>query len=275
MTVNVWAVIAALALTLSSGLRSDVADPSADKAQIEGANLRIEFDHNLHSRLIARFDNKEIATGPFVATETVSAANKSWTEFPLTDQKRERVTDAFGAGERLIVTGRSGALTKAVTVTMYAEFPTMAFFDVQYTNTGTNKIDITTWTNNAYTLDAQARQASAGVPAFFSYQSGSYEKRPNWVVPLRANFQQTNYLGMNASDYGGGTPIVDVWRRDVGVAVGHVEPRPKLLSLPVSMPDSAHAKVAVTSRHPVLLTPGESFRTFRTFVAVHQGDYFR
>ena len=29
---------------------------------------------------------------------------------------------------------------------------------------------------------------------------------------------------MNASDYGGGTPIVDVWRRDVGIGVGHVEP---------------------------------------------------
>ena len=35
---------------------------------------------------------------------------------------------------------------------------------------------------------------------------------------------------MNASDYGGGTPIVDVWRRDVRVAVGHVEPRPRLVS---------------------------------------------
>ena len=33
---------------------------------------------------------------------------------------------------------------------------------------------------------------------------------------------------MNPSDYGGGTPIVDVWRRDVGLAVGHVEPRPKV-----------------------------------------------
>jgi alpha-galactosidase len=29
-------------------------------------------------------------------------------------------------------------------------------------------------------------------------------------LPLRANFQQENYQGMNASDYGGGTPILDV-----------------------------------------------------------------
>ena len=80
---------------------------------------------------------------------------------------------------------------------------------------------------------------------------------------------------MNASDYGGGTPIVDVWRRDVGIAVGHVETRPKLVSLPVSMPDPAHATIALRFNKEVALSPGESFHTFRSFVAVHQGDYFR
>jgi alpha-galactosidase len=112
-------------------------------------------------------------------------------------------------------------------------------------------------------------------PAFWSYQSGSYEKRPNWVLPLRAGFKQENYLGMNASDYGGGTPIVDVWRKDVGLAVGHVEPGPRLISLPVSMPDARHARVAVRSNKERTLESGESFHTLRTFVSVHQGDYFR
>jgi len=159
-----------------------------------------------------------------------------------------------------------------MTVTIYDEFPAMAFFDVRYTNSGKDKVVVTGWTNNSYTLNAQR---NSRVPAFWSYQSGSYEKRPNWIVPLHTNFRQENYLGMNASDYGGGTPIVDVWRRDVGVAVGHVEPRPRLVSLPVSMPDSAHARIAVNYRHASTLDPGESFNTFRTFVTVHQGDYFR
>ena len=277
MTLNFWTVTAALALMLSSGSRTGAADLSVDKPQIQGANLRIEFDRNLRSRVVSRFDKKDTTMGPFSASETIAAADKSWTDFPMTNQKRERVSDAFGTGERLVVTGRSGTLTKVVTVTMYDEFPTMAFFDIQYTNTGTNKLNIKSWTNNAYTLNAQNRNGrSAGdAPPFWSYQSGSYEKRPNWIVPLHANFRQENFLGMNASDYGGGTPIVDVWRRDVGVAVGHVEPRPRLISLPVSMPDSAHAKIAVTSRHAVSLAPGESLHTLRTFAAVHQGDYFR
>ena len=272
MTFKVWAAAGTLAITLSSGLGAGVSGPAAGNPQIQGTNLRIEFNHNLRSRVVARFDNQETIMGPFTASESLTAADKTWTEFLLTSQKHERVSDAYGKGERLTVTGKSGTLTKAVSVTLYDEFSAMAFFDVQYTNTGTTKLAIKGWSNNAYTLDTQR---NSDPPAFWSYQSGSYEKRPNWIVPLKISFQQENFLGMNASDYGGGTPIVDVWRRDVGLAVGHVEPRPRLVSLPVSMPDADHASLAVVFRHESSLDPGESFHTFRTFAAVHQGDYFR
>jgi alpha-galactosidase len=269
---TLWATTAVLVLVFSSGSDAHAADISSATPQIQGENLRIEFDRHLHSRVIARFSHSETKTGPFVASERVTIADKTWSEFSLASQKNERVSDAVGAGERLTVVGKAGALTKEISVTIYDEFPTMAFFEVRYTNTGTAKLAVKGWTNNAYTLNAQPGRT---LPAFWSYQSGSYEKRPNWIVPMHAKFRQENFLGMNASDYGGGTPIVDVWRRDVGVAVGHVESRPKLISLPVSMPDSGRATIAVNYRHPSTLDPGESLNTFRTFVAVHQGDYFR
>ena len=265
-------ITVALAIVFSSWLPVGAADVSTSTPQIQGEHLRIEFDRTLHSRVVARFDGHETPMGPFVASERVSIADKNWTEFSLVSQKRDRVNDTVGAGERLIVVGKAGPLTKEVSVTIYDEFPAMAFLDVRYTNTSAAKLAVKGWTNNAYTLNAQR---SSRVPAFWSYQSGSYEKRPNWIVPLHTKFQQENYLGMNASDYGGGTPIIDVWRRDVGVAVGHVEPRPRLVSLPVSMPDSGHANIAVNYRHASTLAPGETLTTFRTFVAVHQGDYFR
>ncbi len=167
---------------------------------------------------------------------------------------------------------RSGNLRKDVSVTIYSDFPSIAIFDVTYTNEGAEPIAIRGWANHQYSMRANP---TAPGPAFWSYQSGSYEKRPNWVLPLRAGFKQENYLGMNASDYGGGTPIVDVWRKDGGLAVGHVEPGPRLISLPVSMPDARHARVAVRSTRERTLDPGESFHTLRTFVSVHEGDYFR
>src|SRR5580658_2211172 len=241
--------------------------------QIESSVLRIEFDRHLRSRVVALLGPKPKLLAPFSASETVIGAGvRAWSDFSLSASRRERVSDAFGAGERLSLTGKSGDLRKDVSVTIYSEFPSLAIFDVTYTNEGAARLAIRGWANHQFSLSATPVEHG---PAFWSYQSGSYEKRPDWVVPLRAGFKQENFLGMNASDYGGGTPIVDVWRRDLGLALGHVEPGPRLISLPVSMPDASHAHVAVRSTRERTLEPGESFHTLRTFVSVHQGDYFR
>ena len=244
----------------------------ATVAQIQSPSLRVEFDKNMRSRVIARFETKEISLGAFSASETVKSSERSWYDFALSSQTHERVTDAYGAGEKLNLAGTSGVLRKNVSVTIYDEFPNLAVFDVSYTNTGKSQLKILQWTNNRYTIDAQQR--ATGVP-FWSFQSGSYERRPDWIVPLKTGFSQENYLGMNASDYGGGTPIVDVWRRDAGIGVGHLEARPRLVYLPVSMPNARQAQVGVQYRHEQSLSPGESLRTFRTFVTVHNGDYYQ
>lgn len=269
IAIRSWIVLAAV---FSFGALAPAVDLPSGEPQIENRNLRIEFDHHLRSRVVARFGKEETVMGPFTASETVTTTEKLWAGFLLTSYTRGRTKDVFGEGEQLTVEGKSGSLKKKVSVSVYDDFPAMAFFQVQYTNTGTTELTVKSWTNNAYEINAQRRVSQ---PSFWSYQSGSYEKRPNWIVPLHTNFRQENYQGMNASDYGGGTPIIDVWRRDVGMAVGHVEPRPKLVSLPVSMPDPAHARIAVQFTKAISLKPGESFPTFRTFVAVHQGDYFR
>jgi alpha-galactosidase len=251
---------------------TSVAPPkTSTNLQIQSSVLRIEFDHNLRSRIVALVGRSPQFLTPFSASETVTSVHL-WSDFPLSANHREHVSDAFGSGERLSLTGRAGDLRKDVSVTIYSDFPSIAIFDVTYTNEGAARLAIRGWANHQYSLRAKA---DARGPAFWSYQSGSYEKRPNWVLPLHAGFKQENYLGMNASDYGGGTPIVDVWRKDIGLAVGHVEPGPRLVSLPVSMPDARHATVAVRSTRDRTLEPGESFHTLLTFVSVHQGDYFR
>ena len=38
--------------------------------------------------------------------------------------------------------GKAGPLTKEVSVTIYDEFPAMAFFDVSYTNTSAAKLAV-------------------------------------------------------------------------------------------------------------------------------------
>ncbi|MGA7241726.1 MAG: glycoside hydrolase family 36 protein [Terracidiphilus sp.] len=265
-------IFAMLFVAGKSRARADqTATHSAPSAYIESSSLRIEFDKNMRSRVIARFNGNEVPIGAFATSETVRGNDRAWYNFALASQTRERIADSYGAGEKLSLTGMSDGLRKDVSIIIYDDFPNLAVFDVGYTNIGKSSLKIIEWSNNRYTIDAH--RVSSQAP-FWSFQSGSYERRPNWLVPLHPGFSQQNYLGMNASDYGGGTPIIDVWRKDVGIAVGDVEPRPVLISLPVSMPTVRQAQVSVQYLHNRSIGPGESFHTFRTFVAVHKGDYF-
>ena len=128
---GLWATTFVLALVFASALGASAADASPSLPQIQGEQLRIQFDRYLRSRVIARFGDKEITTGPFVASEKVEIADKVLTVFSLVSKKSDRVSDAFGAGEQLKVVGKAGPLSKEVIVTIYDEFPAMAFFDVR------------------------------------------------------------------------------------------------------------------------------------------------
>ena len=108
------------------------------------------------------------------------AASVPGYDFVLASQTRERVTDTYGKGEKLTLTGTSFSLRKTLSVIIYDDFPNLAVFDVSYTNTGKSPLKILEWNNNSYTIDAQ--RSSAKVP-FWSFQSGSYERRPELAGP--------------------------------------------------------------------------------------------
>jgi alpha-galactosidase len=245
---------------------------AAETANVAGKNIRVEFDATMHTRVVALLGGKDRVVGDFTPSEFIRISGHDVTDFSLQGQKREPVRDKLGSGTRTILTGTAPSLKKTVTITVYDQFPRTAFFDVVYTNTGSSDLSVNGWTNQHASITAPASSAQ---PAFWSFQSGSYEKRPDWTLPLKPGFKQENFLGMNAPDYGGGTPVVDVWRPDVGIGVGHLEMAPKLVSLPVAQQGADHATVAVEFKHDQVLKPGATLATFRTFVAVHQGDYFQ
>jgi alpha-galactosidase len=251
---------------------ASAAAPEIPPAAIaHNANVSLEFDSNTRTRVVAHLEGKQAPLGPYSLSETITINGKPLTEFRMESHNVSPFSDVRGAGQRLTVIATAGDIEKRETVDSFPNFPAMLFVSVRYTNRGAGSIAVDGWQNQAHTI--QAGPVRNGV-AFWSLQSGSYERRPDWALPLKPGFHQQNYLGMNADDYGGGTPVIDVWRPDIGLAVGHDELKPELVSEPVAMPGADRATVAVEYRQPRTLKPGESLNTFETFLTVHTGDYF-
>jgi alpha-galactosidase len=254
------AALAAVPWALSATRRG-----SKDAAAVgQDSSLTIAFDRRMHTAIAS--EGKALTS--YQPSESLLLADSEIEDFALSGQRELAVDDArHGAGHQLIVTGRSDrGIEKQVAVTFFDNLPGLAVLQTRYRNDGSAVLEITGWRNAAHEL--------ADAPdGFWSFSGATHTDRRDWVQPLTADFDQRNTLSMDSSDYGGGTPMANLWRRDVGLAVGHVEPVVRLLDLPVRKTDGG-ASIAVESAQASVLAPGQTLVTERTVLAVHTGDHF-
>ena len=239
-------------------------------ANIETGNLELQVNKELATSLSKAGELKPIA--PFSYSEKVRIGEEWIEAFAYVSMKQTEISNELGKGSQTTLKGTNGSLEKAVTYQSFENYPGVIIVQSTYTNTSSTTVTIQAWKNNAYGIPSNPTQ-KAEVP-FYAYQSGAYESRADWILPLKDGFKQANYMGMNATDYGGGTPVIDVWNPAFGIAVGHLELSPKLVALPTSYSSTTGAKIALKYEYETVLKPGEHLETFTTFVALHAGDYF-
>jgi alpha-galactosidase len=236
---------------------------SANQSADDG-RLFLSFDSSLRSRIGVRgkvLTSYEYSESLLTAAGAIEAfAARGKTQEDLQDPRQ-------GAARRHLLKGLSKqGIEKKVEVTFFEQFPGLAVLQVHYRNTGATALEVTGWRSAAHEL--------ADVPGgFWSFSGATHEDRRDWVQPLKAGFAQRNTLRMAASDYGGGIPVANIWTRGMGLAVGHLEPLPRLLDLPVSK-TATGARIAIESTQAVTLAPGATLSTDRTFLLAHTGDHF-
>jgi len=243
------------------------ATPSVARAG--DAALAVEFDPNLNSRLISSLSGRAVILSDFAPSETVTLEDDTVIDhFAFVDRTQAAVSDAHGAGMRHTVRGVSaGGLEKTVNLTFYDRYPGFPLLSVVWRFTRGEPISIKSYRVGAHVLKA------SGSAGFWSWSGSTHADRRDWVQPVKDGFDQPNFMGMNDSDYGSGTPVADVWRPDAGIAVGHIELTPKLVSLPI-IASAAGAAVALEEARAVTLHVGDTLTSLDAFVTVHQRDYY-
>ena len=207
------------------------------------------------------------------ATLSTLTADGAEVAFGPAEKSGRMCSDEFGKGRSVVLESSSeSGLVREVSVTAYDRYPSTLVVRASYTNESGADIAVDGWSVCGLKVSAAGDD-----PCFWSFQGQSTEERDDWILPLGDGFFQKNYMGMNNSDYGGGIPVVCLWRRDAGVMIGHLEPHPVLVSLPVAKEAGEDfATVAIVKEYdsPLILHPGESLETCESFISVFKGDCF-
>lgn len=254
--------------------------------RIQDARVSLQFDDQMRCRIVSLQGGRATPLTGFDASEhlvlsraqaasTAAApkatpATRNLERYKLQSAEPGAATTPFGRGQQLRLVGRSAeGIEKCVTVTLPDEHAGVALLEVSYRNLSTQPVTVQGWATAAHRLLAAPRHAGG----YWTYSGASHVDRRDWFQPVKAGFDQRNFMGMTSSDYGGGTPVVDVWRRDVGLAIGHLDRTTRLVSLPVrAVGDEVDLAMRGDATHE--LAPGASLTTPLGFVAVHAGDCF-
>ena len=245
-----------------------------DNYQIVNNNLIINVNDklqtNIESKLVLN-SAKNYSSSEFIVVDGIRVSS-----FDLLSTKQTDFADSIGKGVKYIINGiynkNKTNIEKIVEIKVYEKFKDIAFFNVEYINKGKELLSVEKWVNNNYVLERNKKDTT-----FWSFQGSSTAARADWILPLAADFYQKNYLGMNNSDYGGGIPVLDIWRSDYGIAIGHTEMVPRLVSTPVKTNEQGNkaqfwVEYEYAEGHE--LNVGDTLKTYETFVSVHKGDCF-
>ncbi|MBV8855063.1 MAG: alpha-galactosidase [Sinobacteraceae bacterium] len=254
------------------------AGDSRASAKLDDGFIRLEFDDQMRLRVwqlpaTAPTDAQPLV--PWTTADYLTCGNGERAEhFALQVQSSSAVATPLGHGQRLLLRGVSSQqLEKSIEVDLLDAYPGFAFYRVRYRNLGARTVSLRRWTNVQLHLPRLQANGKSPDPPFWSFCGSTHADRRDWVQRVNTGFSQDNFMGMSASDYGGGTPIVDLWQPTGGVGVGHLEMVPQLLSLPVRC-DESGATLSMTAPLRRKLKPGDTFNTPESFIASHSGDYF-
>lgn len=173
---------------------------------------------------------------------------------------------------RVEISARAQGLERTTVLELSKDFPGMLLSTVTYKNTGTAALRLDEVLTQQHRLNAGG---TAQPYQMWSFQGSSSKWGLDDVVELTQSFSRPNLMGAALPNgYGGGVPLVAFWTAQVGMAIGHLEPRPLTLSIPVRVAEDQRPRAAVRLFPELTLQPGESYSTPRTFVMVYSGDFY-
>jgi alpha-galactosidase len=195
--------------------------------------------------------------------------------------KRSTLDEHGLRGQRIVVRGEvslgpGATLEKSLILETRQNAPNLATITVTLTNTGRRELLLDRIEYGRHRFNAAQVEPSARPYDVWTFQGTSRKWGEGEITPVDAAFERANLMGamQGPEGEGGGLPIVAFWTRRMGVATGHLDPLPRLLSLPVRVATDGRIETSTVIEPSVRLRPGQTYRTPRGFLTVYHGDYY-
>lgn len=270
----------------------------------ESEKLRLEIDNAMGIKVYHKVGEKQLSLSKSLNPYYVVVNGVTMKDFVLDKSKTKlsNVVTQYGKGKRLLISGEAIGpfelvIEKEMQIEIYDNFPNAAVISVVYTNVNsTPSLSIDEEINSDFKLNASEINKNYTKNNFWIFQGGSYNSRPDWVLPVTGNFSFENYQGqrysgktnnskkasemeladtqpLDGSEVGGGIPVIDVWCKETGFFIGSLRKKPTLISLPAHINNDGMLNISIHyKRNNVPFS--DQYTSIPTVIGIHDGDYY-
>ena len=242
---------------------------SCGQTVIKSGDLTLKIDGNMHFKVESSAPGAQKYFDDYQAADILIADEAVIEDWKV--KKVKKTADENGTTYTIIGQWKENGydIEKTLTVKAVKGFEGMVLTQSSYVNHSDKILTVKALESNKLSV--------ASDETVWSFQPTSSARRDDWILPVDESFYQKNYLGMNHTDYGGGIPMVTLWRRDANLSTGLVEPNLKLISMPVKKvryEDFVTMSLLQEFEYPVELAKDDTVETWNQFISVGKGDFF-
>ncbi len=163
-------------------------------------------------------------------------------------------------------------LTNDITITAPENFQNTLIFQYKLKNNSNKDLSISKVIYCNLNSDAKNFGAKKQYE-FWSFQPESTPERAEWIKPVTDNDYHRNFQGMNAPDYGGGIPLIDLWTKNQGIAISSLSLQPEFINFPLQTVSNG-VRFGIEDSIGFVLKPNEELSTIPFAIILHKGDFF-
>lgn len=280
-------ILAGIFLFSCTGSKKDLTITRDGDIWFRNTGISLKFDRNMYCSVYYLNEENPLnflreGIVPSRPSHYLIVNGKEVTDFEVDyDSIRSEIIETESVkGKRLIIRGIAEKvdeyrIEKILRIDYFEKYPDAAIIEASYRNLGKNEITVGKEYSCCFRMDASLLNSENKPYDFWSFQGSSLNWGTDYIIRITQGFRQDNYMGVQpVTKTGGGVPMVDLWTREAGLAIAHLENKPRLVSFPVEAGPDNRVTMSICDDKGTILNPGESLESHKTAVITHQLDFY-
>jgi hypothetical protein len=260
-----------------------------NSTHLEHSKIRLQIDHFMYIDVTYFDDDKVLSLThggrkleKTVPPHFIELNGREYKDFEIRERGIKVIEDPqFGKGKRLTLTGSHGPVEKIMYIEMYETYPDVALSWCSYKNLADTTLYIDNVYYNYYRLDRKLTRPEAERYSFHYLQPLNKGWGETWTNLEAGPATNEDFMIPGSGSNYSGVPFIDVWGAEMGMAIFHVEGKPRFLHVLLKAGEDHRLDMGFKTRpadtfgqFPEWILPGESITTWKSALCVHKGDFF-